>query len=302
MARLSAFLVLGAALGACYGPGLLTDGTSVSYGAAARGALRDGAALPMTGEGYAIAPSWRTRLAHHGTDELVDGLVRIGRRLAREFPGSEMFLGDLSYRGGRMTGRHHSHQSGRDVDVFYFAADDHGRALGSVDAMVPYGADGRARGWRQDGVWRSPGARRFDDARNWGMVRAFLSDPGIEVQWIFAHQDLIRRMLGHAAERREDPALVARAAALMLQPAGALPHDDHLHIRIYCDPADRFFGCVDTGPGRWVKKHAKDTGSRALALLDGEAGPPAGVRVAAALPPALRWIALSPVGPIIGRW
>jgi len=202
-----------------------------------------------------------------------------------------------------MSGRHHSHQSGRDVDVFYFGADDRGRPLPSIDAMVPYSADGRSRRWRQDGLWRIAWGRHFDDARNWAMVRAFLSDPGIEVQWIFGHQDLIERMLLHAAERREDPALVARAAAVMLHPAGSLPHDDHLHIRVYCDPADRAFGCVDTGPSRWVKKHAKFTGSRALALLDGAGAPPsAAVRVAAVLPPALRWIALSPMGPIAGRW
>ncbi|HEY3354016.1 MAG TPA: penicillin-insensitive murein endopeptidase [Polyangia bacterium] len=291
------------ALASCYGPALLTDGTSVSHGAAANGVLRDGAELPMVGDGYQIAPSWRSRHANYGTDEMVEALVRIGRRLARDFPGSEMLLGDLSYLGGRASPRHHSHRNGRDVDVFYFSTDQKGQWLGPYDAMIPFGADGRGRSWRQDRTWHSAPGRYFDDARNWGTVRAFLTDPGIEVQWIFAHDALIRRMLGWATAHQEDPALIARASALMVRPAGALPHDDHMHIRIYCDPGDRPFGCVDVGPVRWMKKQLKYSGSRALAALDAPpAAPAASAAVVRGLPPVVRWIALTPFTPLFSRW
>jgi penicillin-insensitive murein endopeptidase len=287
-------------LGSCYGPALLTDGTSVSYGSASQGALRHGAELPLEGDGYEVAPSWRRRHANYGTDELVDALVRVGRRLAREFPGSEMVLGDLSYLGGRDSPRHHSHRNGRDVDVFYFAVDDQGKPLPPIDAMVPFAPDGRSRAWKQDGTWHTAHGRHFDEARNWGQVRAFLTDPGVEVQWIFAHRELIRRMLGWAADHGEDPALVARAAAVMMQPLHALPHDDHMHVRIYCDPTDRPFGCVDLGPERWMKKQLKYTGARALASLDGDT--PAAAAVAQSLPPLVRWIASAHFSPVLGRW
>jgi hypothetical protein len=82
-------------------------------------------------------------------------------------------------------------------------------------------------------------------------------------------------------------------------------------VRIFCDPADRMYGCVDAGPQRWMKKQLKYTGSRALARLDEEPpradapGAPATAGAAAAasrLPRLLRWIALSPIAPLLGRW
>jgi penicillin-insensitive murein DD-endopeptidase len=274
----------------CFGPGLLTDGTSVSFGSAAEGALRDGSRLPVDGDGWEVPPSWRHRQANYGTDELVDALVRAGRRLAREHAGSRVQYGDISPRGGGGSARHRSHQNGRDVDIFLFGADEKGKPLGPLDAMVPFGADGRSKSWKDgDGNTRVAWGRRFDDARNWATVRALLTDPGVEVQWIFLHDALIKRLLAWAAEKNEDPELVARAAAVLAQPARALPHDDHMHLRVYCDPADVPFGCVDRGPVRWVKKHQKYLGTRALADESGLVG-----RGGAKLPALLRWLAVSP--------
>jgi hypothetical protein len=41
------------------------------------------------------------------------------------------------------------------------------------------------------------------------------------------------------------------------QPGDSAPHDDHLHLRIYCSQNDRPLGCVDRGPVRWWKKRYK---------------------------------------------
>jgi penicillin-insensitive murein DD-endopeptidase len=287
-AALLGLAVLGSS--SCFGPGLLTDGSSVSYGSAADGALRDGTRLPLEGDGWEVPPSWRHRDANYGTDELVDALVRTGRRMAREHAGTRVQYGDISPRGGGGSARHRSHQNGRDVDIFLLGADEKGRPLGSIDAMVPFGADGRSKSWRDgDGNARVAWGRRFDDARNWSMVRSLLTDPGVEVQWIFLHDALIKRLLAFATEKNEDPELVARAAAVLSQPARALPHDDHMHLRVYCDPADVPFGCVDRGPVRWVKKHQKYLGTRALATESLVAG-----QGRAQLPAALRWLAIAP--------
>jgi penicillin-insensitive murein endopeptidase len=289
-AWLVAVALLGAGLCSCFGPGLLTDGTSVSFGSTADGALRQGVPLPTEGDGWEVPPSWRWRHANYGTDELVDALVRTGRRLARERPGTRVQYGDISVQGGGGSARHRSHQSGRDVDIFLFGADEKGRPLGPLDAMVPFGADGRSKSWKDgDGRAKVAWGRRFDDARNWATVRAVLTDPGVEVQWIFLHDALIRRLLAWAAEHDEDPEVVARAAAVLAQPAKALPHDDHMHLRVYCDPADTPLGCVDRGPVRWVKKHQKYLGTRALVRQ----GRLLGER-RSQLPGVLRWLALSP--------
>jgi penicillin-insensitive murein endopeptidase len=293
-ATLLAGALLGVGLCSCFGPGLLTDGSSVSHGFTADGALRDGTRLPADGDGWEVPRSWRYRNANYGTDELVDALVRLGRRLGREHPGTCVQYGDISLRGGGASARHRSHHSGRDVDIFLLGADEKGRPLPPIDAMVPFGADGRSKSWKDgDGNTRVAWGRRFDDARNWAVVRALLSEPGIEVQWIFLHDALIQRLLTHATEKHEDPELVARAAEVMSQPARALPHDDHMHLRVYCDPADVPLGCVDRGPVRWVKKHHKYLGTRTLARVDARVdGLPDGR--GPRLPAALRWLALSP--------
>jgi penicillin-insensitive murein DD-endopeptidase len=98
---------------------------------------------------------------------------------------------------------------------------------------------------------------RFDARRNWALVRALLSDPTVEVQWIFIHKALAELMLREGPESTDDPALVARAAALLHQPTDSQPHDDHMHIRVYCAAGDRMLGCLDHVPQLAQKKHGK---------------------------------------------
>ena len=95
---------------------------------------------------------------------------------------------------------------------------------------------------------------RFDTRRNWAFVRALLSDPGVEVQWIFMQRGLAASLLAEAAAAGEDPALTARAAFIMHEPSDSEPHDDHMHVRLYCTAVDRHYGCADRGPIRWWKK------------------------------------------------
>jgi penicillin-insensitive murein endopeptidase len=79
----------------------------------------------------------------------------------------------------------------------------------------------------------------------------------VEVQWIFAQRDLALRLIQEGTAEGEDPALLARASQLVRQPSDSEPHDDHMHVRVYCDPDDRRLGCVDHGPVRWWKKRWK---------------------------------------------
>ena len=56
---------------------------------------------------------------------------------------------------------------------------------------------------------------------------------------------------------RENEELIEHAEAILKQPGDTLPHDDHLHLRIYCSPTDRSLGCKDGGPLRWWRKRYK---------------------------------------------
>jgi penicillin-insensitive murein endopeptidase len=246
---------------ACGGPGLLTDGSSVSVGTFTHGVLRRGAHLPETGEGYVVPPLWAVRDTRYGTDELVEALAHVARRVHREYPGSLLGFGDLSQKGGGDSVLHRSHENGRDADLIYYAVDDKGMPAPPADSMPRYPAwDGRARTPLppEHGVVYGPFTPRwFDVPRNWALVRALLSEPRIEIQYLFINNRLRDRLLQYAVERGEDPTLLDRARELLHQPGDSMPHDDHLHVRIFCAQDDRAYGCSDRGPVRWWKKRYK---------------------------------------------
>ena len=244
----------------CVGPGLLTDGSSVSVGTFTHGLLRHGARLAPKGEGYWIQPLWAARNSNYGTDELVEALQHVARRVHREYPGALLQIGDLSTKGGGDSVLHRSHENGRDADLIYYAVDGQGKPAPPAESMPRYGADLQARAPAppEHGVVFGPfSPRSFDVARNWALVRALLEEPRVEVQYLFINEVLKQTLLEWARAHGEDPALVDRADALLHQPGDSAPHDDHLHVRIFCSTDDRPYGCSDRGPIRWWKKRYK---------------------------------------------
>jgi penicillin-insensitive murein DD-endopeptidase len=245
----------------CAGPGFFTDGSSVSVGSFNHGALRRGARLPAEGEGYVIPALWQARGANWATDELVAAVEHVAARVRREYPGSRLGVGDMSQRGGGDSLLHRSHENGRDLDLIYYAVDERGRPVAPADSMPRYPYwDGRARAPlpQEHGVVFGPFSPRwFDVKRNWALVRALLEEPGIEIQYLFINARLRERLLAYAMEQGEDPSLLDRAEAILHQPGDSAPHDDHLHVRIFCAGDDRPYGCKDSGPVRWWKKRWK---------------------------------------------
>jgi penicillin-insensitive murein endopeptidase len=255
-----AFTALAFLGAACAGP-LAQDGTSVSVGITGDGTVRAPVELPFDGDGYTVPARWRVRQSNYGTEELVGVVVRAARAVDRAFPGGTAAIGDLSRRSGGASVEHRSHQSGRDVDVFFYAVDRAGAAVPPGVAMLRYGVEGQAVRWSPAHGFAPPPtpvpAVRFDAVRNWAFVRALLSDEDAEVEWIFIQHDLGAILLRAATAAGEDPALVARAAFILHEPTDSEPHDDHMHVRLYCDPGDRALGCSDRGPVRWWKKNWK---------------------------------------------
>jgi hypothetical protein len=84
-----------------------------SVGAPWSGKLRDAAALPA-GEGYVIRRPWR----RYGTRTTVDYVLRVISDIRDEFPDAHVLaIGDISAEHGGKITQHHSHQTGRDVDI-----------------------------------------------------------------------------------------------------------------------------------------------------------------------------------------
>jgi penicillin-insensitive murein endopeptidase len=237
------------------------DGTSDSGGWHANGFLRHPAVLASVGDGYVIPAPWSRRQSNFGSDELVTSIVRAARIVVRAHPGSIAAVGDLSRRGGGGSVEHKSHQNGRDVDIFYYGVTASGRAEPPGNVMMHYDRSGRAVRWSPAQGTTAPRVPvpdvRFDTRRNWQFVRALLRDPEVEVQWIFVQRDLAARLIQQGVVDGDDPALLARASQIVRQPSDSEPHDDHMHVRVYCDPDDRRLGCDDHGPVRWWKKRWK---------------------------------------------
>jgi len=160
-----------------------------------------------------------------GTPELVQVLKRSAAKVRKKHKGSVLFVGDLSAkRGGPLFG-HNSHQSGRDADVGFYMKHDDGKQV-NPHRFVPFGGDGRAR----DGA-----IVRFDDERNWAFVEALLTDPKVEVRYLFVSMGLRKRLLTYASQKKKvSPELYTKAAAALMSPSDIDVHDDHFHVRIAC--------------------------------------------------------------------
>lgn len=232
-------LALAVILAGCAELGVVSDGTSISVGKPSRGYLLQGARLPDQGDGFITREIWRARDNRYGTDELVDLVVGVARRMHRVVPDVKLVVADLSGRGGgERLAFHRSHQSGRDADLLYYMRDASGRPF-EPDAMHVFNAAGRAR----DGSGIT-----VDIPRTWLVIKELITAPEAPVQWVFMYEPIARRLLEHAQQIGEPEALIARARKTLKQPGDSARHDDHFHVRVYCSDADRAYGCVDIGP------------------------------------------------------
>jgi penicillin-insensitive murein endopeptidase len=233
------WLALVALLAGCVELGVVSDGTSISIGKPSRGYLLDGVRLPDRGEGFITRDVWRSRDNRYGTDELVDLVTAVARRMRAQVRDVKLVVADLSGKGGgERVAFHRSHQTGRDVDLLYYMRDASGQAF-EPDAMHVFNA--RARAVDGSGI-------TIDIPRTWALVKELITAPEAAVQWVFMYEPIARRLIEYAEKIGEPPALIARARKTCRQPGDSARHDDHMHVRVYCSAADRAYGCADIGP------------------------------------------------------
>jgi len=195
----------------------------VSIGSPTDGRLVGGAHL--TEAPYLrIIPVYAGSDVRWGLDSLVGLIDHAARVVRHQFPDAVLSVGHLSRRGGGDIDRHASHESGRDADLGFYIRSQTGHPLYS-DHMVAFRGDGTAPSW--------PGAQ-FDDARNWALVASIAEDARVKVTYLFVAAPLRARLLAYAAHVGAPLAVRNKAAELMVQPRGSLPHDDHFHVRIAC--------------------------------------------------------------------
>lgn len=213
---------------------------SVSEGTPMKGSLSRGEVLPKRGAGYVMMDKTRQRRARFGVSELVHLVKEAAHKVWRRHRGGLLQVGDLSTRKGGPIDNHGSHQSGRDVDLMFYALDRAGKPAVPGD-FVPFDANG----FSVD----PPMEYRFDTARNWALVEALIRSERATVQWIFVADHLKRLLIDRAISRKASPGVIGKARQILRQP-GNKAHWDHFHVRIYC-PADDRPQCQDVGP-RWA--------------------------------------------------
>ncbi len=156
--------------------------------------------------------------------ELVKLLQRAAGKVAKKHPKSVMLVGDLSQKqGGPLVG-HNSHQTGRDADVGFYVANSKGKPA-AMTRFIAFDAQGKSSQitWAQ-----------FDDARNWTLVEALLTDKDTPARYIFVSIPLRTRLLAYAEKKGVAKDLRTKAAFAMMSPRDADVHDDHFHVRIGC--------------------------------------------------------------------
>ena len=197
----------------------------LSLGSPTHGQLQGGAHL--TEAPYLrIVPQYAREDVRWGLAPLVGMIDRAARQVRRHYPDAVLSVGHLSRRGGGEIDRHASHESGRDADIGFYIMNDQKKPI-YEQSFVAFTGDGKAKTW--------PGAH-FDDARNWALVSALLTDPAARATHIFVAAPLKARLLAYAERAGVPLPLRIRASETLAQPHGALPHDDHFHVRIACPP------------------------------------------------------------------
>ena len=216
-----------------------------SVGSPTAGHLIGGAHLALAPY-LRVYPVYANSDVRYGVDGLVGLVDRAAKNVRKQFPDAVLSVGHLSRQGGGELERHASHESGRDADVGFYVKNATGKPV-LADHMVPFVGDGTAPSW--------PGAH-FDDARNWALVSSIVGDGHAHVTHIFVATPIRERLLAYATKIGASPMIRSRAAEVLAQPRGSLPHDDHFHIRIACpagmdkcveQPQARHHGAASSG-------------------------------------------------------
>ncbi|WP_433927712.1 penicillin-insensitive murein endopeptidase [Sorangium cellulosum] len=200
-----------------------------SVGHPNEGRLEGGVRLDTSRKDIRVVPAYAHADVRWGLPALVGMIERAARGVARRYPGAVLEVGDLSRQRGGEVHRHGSHESGRDVDLGFYALDARGKQV-----HAPFFLRFNAR----LASTNMPGAR-FDVPRNWLLVQHLLTDPRARVSHIFISDPLRHALVTHAKRIGVSRALIVRAQLAMMQPTGSEPHDDHMHVRISCPGAMR---------------------------------------------------------------
>ena len=244
---------------------------STSIGSPTHGRLEGGVALPLRAPGLLFLPR-KDPGSRYGTVELVQGLVRAAAAMERAEAGAPVSIGDLSREAGGNIPSHASHRSGRDVDVLFFLRREADDEPFLPSKFIPLDPEGRGTDYGDLADPFDDVPVRIDLRRTWSFVAALLADESTDLQSILVVEHLRSLLLEEAERVGSPPELIQRFSEITCQPK--LPHDDHMHIRVFCSADDIAAGCEDTPPVYpWRRRELAASGTKVV--LAGKAPPDA---------------------------
>lgn len=180
------------------------------------GCIQGAVPLPLDGAGYQVMrPS---RLRNFGHPSLIDFVETLGRGVQRDHLGV-LLIGDLGQpRGGRANGGHASHQTGLDVDIWFWHPKKAERR--PLSRHVREALKARSIVDSKSGQIRAEWSKNVT-----GMLRLTAEDARVDRIFV---EPVIKRQLC----REAGP---ARAWLRKIRPW--FGHDDHFHVRLAC-PSD----------------------------------------------------------------
>ena len=189
------------------------NGSPLSIGDYSAGCLQGARALPLRGVGYQVMHPSRSR--YFGHPQLIDFVKTLGRAVHAEGLGV-MLLGDMSQpRGGRALGGHASHQSGLDIDIWFWhpkRAEQTALSRADTEALK---------------------ARSVLDAKNDG-VQADWKSWVEHVLRLTVADARVERVFVHPVIKRELCALPSDDRSWLRKLRPWYGHDDHFHVRLGC--------------------------------------------------------------------
>lgn len=220
------------------------EGPPRAIGDYSKGCLQGSVALPRDGEGYQVMRPSRRR--YYGHPALIDFVQQLAEGLRKQGRGP-LLIGDLAQaRGGRSDGGHSSHQTGLDVDIWFW----HPKVA--------------RRGPLTDRQRERIPARTVVDVRRGRIAPAWKTK--VEAVLKLAAQDArVSRIFVNPIIKRELCEAPEAERGWLRRVRPWYGHDDHFHVRLKCpqgspncepqDPLPPGDGC--DALGFWFDKEAQ---------------------------------------------
>ena len=216
---------------------------STSIGGPSSGRIEGAVPLPDEGPGY-YHNAKRPYGARFGSVELVQFIVRAAANVSEKIPESLLTVNDLGLQEGGPIHEHGSHQAGRDADILFYSVDARGKPIRSVG--VPIDPSGGGVDFKDLRDPKDDQPIKLDVKRTWRFAAELIEVADVHLQRIFIVEHVRQMLLDEAARVKAPKKVVQRFADITCQPE--TPHDDHMHIRLFCTPEDMKHGCLDSPP------------------------------------------------------